>query len=210
MAKVNFDKWFISKQDAWKNLVAQSELEKIAIYTQEAKNNPIMKDFNKNRSLLAYRRAEKNAWIYITLSEKKKLSLFKECKRLVLVGCGMYPYSMFDIHKKYKNIQQVGIEIDKNRAMISKKLVEHSPAKDHISIVHMDGKDYDFNELEEQDLIFISCDVDNKQIINSIIEKSKAHFFVCAPYNKTWFKNTMKYIQITCDEHGNIVRNRTT
>ena len=210
MTKIKFENWFHSKEEAWKNLVIKSELEKISTFTEEAKNYPTMKDFNKNRALLAYRRAEKNAWIYKTLSEKKKLALFKTCKKLIMIGCGMYPYSMFDIHKKHKHIKQVGVEIDKNRAMVADKLVSHSPAKDHIEIVHMDGKDYDFSELEEQDLIFISCDVDSKQVINSIIEKSKAHFFVCAPYNKTWFKNTMKYIQITCDDRGNIVRNKTT
>ena len=54
---------------------------------------------NKRRALLAYRKAETNAWIYKTLLDKKKTSLFKKCKNLVLIGSGMYPYSMFDIQK---------------------------------------------------------------------------------------------------------------
>jgi hypothetical protein len=29
-------------------------------------------------------------------------------------GCGLYPYSMFDLHRQYSHIKQVGLEIDKN------------------------------------------------------------------------------------------------
>ena len=67
--------YIIENELRWKDLVIKSEMEKISTFTEEAKNYPTMKDSNKNRALLAYRRAEKNAWIYKTLSEKKKLVL---------------------------------------------------------------------------------------------------------------------------------------
>ena len=57
------------------------------------------KNVSKRRALLAYRKAETNAWIYKTLLDKKKTGLFKKCKNLILIGSGMYPYSMFDIQK---------------------------------------------------------------------------------------------------------------
>ena len=155
------------------------------------------KNINKRRALLAYRKAETNAWIYKTLLDKKRTSLFKKCKNLVLIGAGMYPYSMFDIQKKYKHIQQVGIEIDEKRSSIGKDLVEKSPAKEHIQIVTCDGNDYDYNYLLEDDLVFISCDVDNKKMMSTIMETCKAHIFICAPYEKTWLRALLVSNKIT-------------
>ena len=106
------------------------------------------KNINKHRGLLAYRKAETNAWIYKTLLDKKKTGMFKACKKLVLIGSGIYPYSMFDIHKKYKHIQQTGLEIDTNRAAIGRDLVIKSPAKDHIEIVTHDGCTYDYGNIK--------------------------------------------------------------
>ena len=102
----------------------------------------------KRRALYAYRFAEQNSWVYKTLLEKKKTKQFRECKRLILVGSGIYPYSLFDIHKKYKHIKMIGIEIDKDRYIASKQLVENSPAKDRIIIVNQDGNDFDYSKLE--------------------------------------------------------------
>jgi len=154
-------------------------------------------NINKRRALLAYRKAETNAWIYKTLLDKKKTGMFKECKKLILIGAGMYPYSMFDIHKKYKHIQQVGIEIDNSRGIIGRDLVAKSPAKDHIEIVIQDGFDYDYTDLAEDDLVFISCDVDSKKIMNKVIKTCKAHIFICAPYEKTWLRSLIQNVKVT-------------
>ena len=122
-------------------------------------------NINKRRALLAYRKAETNAWIYKTLLDKKKTGMFKACKKLILIGAGMYPYSMFDIHKKYKHIQ--------------------------------DGCDYDYTDLAEDDLVFISCDVDSKKIMNKVIKTCKAHIFICAPYEKTWLRSLIQNVKVT-------------
>ena len=156
---------------------------------------------SKHRALLAYRRAETNAWIYKTLLDKKRTSLFKTCKNLVLVGSGMYPYSMFDIQKKYKHIQQIGIEIDEKRASVGREIVTKSPAKDHIHIITCDGYDYDYTYLLEDDLVFISCDVDNKNMMSKIMETCKAHMFICAPYEKTWLRALVQSIKVS-KHHG--------
>ena len=156
---------------------------------------------NKRRALLAYRKAETNAWIYKTLLDKKKTSLFKKCKNLVLIGSGMYPYSMFDIQKKYKHIQQVGIEIEDKRAAIGRDLVIKSPAKDYINIVTCDGCDYNYEYMLEDDLVFISCDVDNKNMMSKIMETCKAHMFICAPYEKTWLRALVQSIKVS-KHHG--------
>ena len=154
------------------------------------------KNINKHRALLAYRKAETNAWIYKTLLDKKKTGMFKTCKKLALIGSGIYPYSMFDIHKKYKHIQQIGIEIDPSRAAIGRDLVVKSPAKNHIEIVTCDGCDYNYSDLGEDDLVFVSCDVDNKKVMNRIIETCKAHIFICAPYEKTWLRALLQNVKV--------------
>ena len=156
------------------------------------------KNINKHRALLAYRKAETNAWIYKTLLDKKKTGMFKACKKLILIGSGIYPYSMFDIHKKYKHIQQIGIEIDSNRAAIGRDLVIKSPAKDHIEIITHDGCTYDYGNinLNEDDLVFISCDVDNKKMMNRLIQTCKAHIFICAPYEKTWLRALVQNVKV--------------
>ena len=155
-------------------------------------------NINKRRALLAYRKAETNAWIYKTLLDKKKTGMFKECKKLILIGAGMYPYSMFDIHKKYKHIKQIGIEIDTNRAAIGRDLVSKSPAKNHIQIITHDGCTYDYGNINlgEDDLVFVSCDVDNKKVIDRVIATSKAHIFICAPYEKTWLRALVQNIKV--------------
>ena len=155
------------------------------------------KNINKHRGLLAYRKAETNAWIYKTLLDKKKTGMFKICKKLILIGSGIYPYSMFDIHKKYKHIQQIGIEIDSSRATIGRDLVNKSPAKDHIEIITQDGSEYDYTDLAEDDLVFISCDVNSKKIMNEVIKTCKAHIFICAHYEKTWLRSLIQNVKVT-------------
>tara|TARA_Y100001972_G_scaffold10256_1_gene11203 strand:- start:65 stop:619 length:555 start_codon:yes stop_codon:yes gene_type:complete len=161
----------------WKSLVAQNEITLLKSYLYH-------KDYAK-----PYELAEKNAWIIRTLRDKKQRYRFNSCKNLVLIGSGMYPYSMFDVHKQYPNINQVGIEIDKNRCLISKKLIAASPCKDAIKIVNMDAIDYDYSWLGIDDLIFISVDVESKEMIKKIIKTSKAQVNICAPYDKTWLRN---------------------
>jgi len=156
------------------------------------------KNIGKHRALLAYRKAETNAWIYKTLLDKKKTSMFKACKKLVLIGSGIYPYSMFDIHKKYKHIQQIGLEINPSRAAIGRDLVLKSPAKHHIQIITQDGCTYDYGNIDlgEDDLVFVSCDVDNKKIMNRVIATCKAHIFICAPYEKTWLRALVQNVKV--------------
>jgi len=49
----------------------------------------------------------------------------------------------------------------------------------------------------EDDLVFISCDVDNKKLMNKIMETCKAHIFICAPYEKTWLRSLIQNVKVT-------------
>ena len=167
----------IKDEEIWKRLIIQNELTLLKTYLFKG-------DYSE-----PYNKAEKNAWIIRTLRDKKQRYRFNSCKNLILIGSGMYPYSMFDVHRQYPTIKQVGIEIDKNRCIISKKLISASPCKDAIKIVNMDAINYDYSWLGIDDLVFISVDVDSKKIIEKIIKTSKAQVNICAPYNKTWLRN---------------------
>ena len=107
----------------------------------------------------------------------------------MLVGAGLYPYSMFDLHKQYPHIKQVGLEIDNKRAIIARKLTKESPAKDMIKIITIDGINFDYSWMAPEDFAFISVDVDGEQIFNKVLKTSKAQPLVCAPYKNTWLRN---------------------
>lgn len=164
----------------WKTIVVQNEISLLKAYQQSGE------------LYLAYEKAERNAWIVKTLRDKKQRFKFDSCKNLVMIGSGLYPYSMFDVHKQYPHIKQIGLEIIKNRVTISKKLIKASPAKDSIKILHMDALNFDYSWLGMDDLIFISVDVDHENITKKILETSKAQLYMCAPYEKTWIRSMIQ------------------
>ena len=169
-----------NSEKIWKFYVAENEIRLLQTY----KNNDELH--------LAYDKAEKNAWIVRTLRDKKQRYLFNTCKNLIMIGSGIYPYSMFDVHRQYPHINQIGLEIVEARAILSRKLVEASPAKDKITILCKDAINYDYSWLGHDDLIFISVDVDHNKIVEKVLKTSKAHINVCAPYDKTWLKNLVR------------------
>tara|TARA_R110000868_G_scaffold285961_2_gene546461 strand:+ start:774 stop:1331 length:558 start_codon:yes stop_codon:yes gene_type:complete len=166
----------------WRTMVAENEIRLLKLYAKQ--------DLG-----LAYIEAERNAWILRTLRDKKQLSKLNSNPKVILVGSGMYPYSMFDLHKRNPNLKQIGIEIDESRARVSRKLIAASPAKEVIKIITMNALDFDYSWLGIDDLIFVSVDVDHKDIIDKILKTSKAHVYICAPYDKTWLKNLVNSIK---------------
>ena len=168
--KINF------KEDTWKKVILLNELKLLQTFASTDLKN-------------AYITAEHNAWIVKTLVDKKQRYKFKNCNSIVLVGSGIYPYSMFDLHKQYPHIKQIGLEIDKKRAIVSKKLIKASPAKNDIKIITIDAIDFDYSWLSDEDFVFISVDVKGEEIYKKILETSKAQPLVCAPYKDSWMKS---------------------
>lgn len=169
----------------WQEVLIKDEIGLISIF---AKNNKLV---------AAYDRAEHNAWIVRTLRDKKQRYRFAKCQNLVMIGSGVYPYSMFDVHKQYPHIKQIGLEIDEKRAKVSRKVIEVSPAKDDIRIITCDAYDFDYSWLGIDDLVFISVDVEHKHIFSKIIETSKAQLHICAPYDNVWLKHFLRFEGVT-------------
>jgi len=168
---------FKELRNKWREQIAAVEIAKI-------------KNWQKNKDLTeAYKSAKRNQYIVQTLVDKKMRYKFLSTNRVVLIGCGMYPYSLFDLHKQYPSINSIGIEVDSNRALIARKLVSCSPAKDKIKIVNENGFNYDYSWLGIDDLVFVSVDVEiEKSILEKVIMTSKASPFLCAPYHSAWRK----------------------
>tara|TARA_B100000131_G_scaffold249561_1_gene242859 strand:- start:160 stop:717 length:558 start_codon:yes stop_codon:yes gene_type:complete len=164
------------EEKGWKELILLNELTLLQRFSQSGLGN-------------AYLEAENNAWIVKTLVDKKQRYKFKTCNSIVLVGCGLYPYSMYDLHKQYPHIKQIGLEIDKKRAAIARKLTKVSPAEDVIKIITIDGMDFDYSWMTQEDFVFISVDVNGEHIFKKVLETSKAQPLVCAPYKNSWIKN---------------------
>lgn len=144
---------------------------------------------NERYDLFRSKQPRKN-WIRETLLEKKCASKFKTCNTLVMVGSGMYPYSLVDLNKEYPNMKMIGIDFDEKCVKISQFLIKKSRIK-NLDIIHMDGKDYDYSNLEHEDLVFFSIDVVGiDSVFQKVIETSKAQPFICAPGKHAWFKNS--------------------
>lgn len=144
---------------------------------------------NERYDLFINKSPRKN-WIKETLLLEKKASKFKTCNTLIMVGSGIYPYSMLDLYKEFPNIKQIGLDYDINCVKISSYLLKKCKIE-NINIVYIDGKEYDYSNLEHEDLVFLSIDVVGiDEIYNKIIETSKAQPYICAPGKHAWFKNT--------------------
>lgn len=152
----------------------------------------IIKHFNKGNKENLYKYIYKrHSWVYKTIIDKNLRKNLDAAKKVALVGSGMYPYSLFDMHKRFPDKMYYGIEILKNCAELSRRLIKDTPAKESIIIYNSDGAKFDYSEFDENDMIFISCDVDTKDVIGRIIKTSGAQFWVCAPYEKVWIKNLL-------------------
>lgn len=166
---------FKKMRNDWREQIALLEIQQISYWK------------SINNLELAYKNADKNKYVVMTLRDKKMRYKFKTANNVILIGSGMYPYSLFDLHKQYPHIKSVGIEIDKKRALISRVLVEKSPAKDMITIENCDGLEYNYSWLGHDDLVFVSVDVEiEKKIQEKVILESKASPFLCAPYHTAW------------------------
>jgi hypothetical protein len=154
--------------------------------------NLIKRNFERNTPLNLYNYVySRYSWIYKTIIDKSIKYKLESAEKILLIGSGMYPYSLLDMHRRFPGIKYYGMEINEARAKLSKLVVSKTPAKDDIVIIQSDANTYDFKEFSVDDLIFISCDVDSKDVIAQIVKTSGAQFWICAPYEKMWTKNLL-------------------
>jgi tRNA G46 methylase TrmB len=175
MKSSDYTKELIKKQiKNWKNNIANGEFHKVL-------NAQITNSLDK-----LYKVEFKNSWIYKTILDKKIKSNLNSCNHILLVGCGLYPYSLFDMHRRYPHVKYHGIEISEKRASLAKIITYETPAKNNLTIHCCAGEDFDYSFLSDEDMIFISVDVVQNKIIEQIIKTSGAQIYSCAPYKSSY------------------------
>jgi len=171
---------FLKAREEWKQRNIDAEL------------NLINMQFSRNAPENLYNYVySKNSWIYKTIIDKSIMHKLRNADKVVLVGSGMYPYSIFDMHKRYSEKKYYGIEISEQKVKLAHLITSKTPAKDAIIYYRADACTFDYSEFGEDDMIFISCDVDSKDVISQIVKTSGAQFWICAPYEKIWIKNLL-------------------
>jgi hypothetical protein len=141
----------------------------------------------ENDHSLFYSKVPRKNWILETIPNKQRRK-FRECTNLIMVGSGIYPYSMIDIYKRYPHIKQIGLDYDENCVKLSSYLIEKNNM--NMSIVNINGVDYDYSSLGHEDLVFFSIDVEDiDKIYSKVIETSKAQPYVCAPFRNPLLNN---------------------
>jgi hypothetical protein len=158
----------------------------------DAELNLIEKQFSRGTPEYLYEYIySRNSWIYKTIIDKGLKNNLEQSQKVVLVGSGMYPYSLFDMFKRFPDKSYFGIEISPQKTKLAELITSKTPAKDHITFYTDNAFTFDYSEFSEDDMIFISCDVDSKPTIEQIVKTSGAQFWICAPYEKIWVKNLL-------------------
>ena len=175
MKSSQYTKDLIKKQvKDWKNTIANGEFQTVL--------NAQLQDSVERLYKVEFR----NSWIYKTILDKKIKKNLDSCKNIILVGSGLYPYSLFDMHRRFPNINYHGIEISEKRAKLAKIITAETPAKDGLKIYCCAGEEFDYSFMSDEDMIFISVDVNETKIYEQIIKTSRAQIYSCAPYKSSY------------------------
>jgi len=160
--------------DNWKHSIAAGEFQ------------IVLNAYLNNREENLYKVKFDQSWIYKTILDKKLKDKLEKCENIVYIGCGLYPYSLLDMFKRYPNIKYHGVEISEKRAILARLIVEETPAKGSITIYTSDGGKFDYSFLGDEDMAFISVDVAQSEVISQIVKTSGAQIFTCAPYKSSY------------------------
>ena len=175
MKSSQYTKDLIKKQIGnWKNTIANGEFQTVL--------NAQLKGKVEKLYTVEY----SNSWIYKTILDNKIKKKLDTCKNIVLVGCGLYPYSLFDMHRRFSDINYHGSERSEKRAKLAKIVTAETPARDNLKIYCCAGEDFDYSFMSDEDMIFISVDVNENKIYEQIIKTSGAQIYSCAPYKSSY------------------------
>ena len=90
------------------------------------------------------------------------------------------------MHRRFPNINYHGIEISEKRAKLAKIITAETPAKEGLKIHCCAGEEFDYSFMSDEDMIFISVDVNETKIYEQIIKTSRAQIYSCAPYKSSY------------------------
>lgn len=128
---------------------------------------------------------EEHGWIHITLRDNKLNYRVKEARSIVLVGCGSYPYSLFDMRQKYPDKMYIGVDYDIKCIKMCYAICNKYKIND-MNFIHGEGKKLDYSKLTHSDMVFLSADIDDMEDTYwHIIKDTPAQVFICKPHTKS-------------------------
>ena len=164
-----YSKNFIAGKKKWQERLRNDELRQVTQARGNLKQLLLLPD---------------EGWVLKTLGLAKHRYKLKDCKKLVLIGSGFYPYSLMSCWKRYPNIEYHGIDRDKSCTYIAKILVQ-SLNINNMFFYCREASIHNYSEYVDEDMILIGCDVDNiEKIYKQIINTSKAQVYMCLPHKK--------------------------
>jgi hypothetical protein len=118
---------------------------------------------------------------------------FRECRRVVMVGCGRRPFTMFHIHDKTDVPEIVGLDIVPE-ALEAGEALAGRLGYDRARFVLCDGIAYDFGGA---DLVYVSAMVSPKAaVVSRIVDTAPGHVHITVrePYalGRLWSESAVR------------------
>ena len=160
---------YIKARGQWKQDQIDSELHRIK------------KHFERGDTENLYRFIYvRHSWIYKTILDHKLKTKLEVAKKILLVGSGMYPYSLLDMYKRFPDKSYYGLEISESFCKLARKIIDKTPT--NVQIINADAFEFDYGNFEIDDMIFISCDVESEKTIEQIGSALHMKKFGCLIY----------------------------
>lgn len=131
-------------------------------------------------------------WIIKTMQDRKQYWKLRKAKRILFVGAGFYPYSMIGLQYQFPEVKVLGLEINPIKVKVANALFKFFDIHHTLRVIEADGLAFDYSKLSDEDLVFITSDIDDNNLIaQKILLNSEAEPIICAPYKNAWL-NTYK------------------
>jgi hypothetical protein len=129
------------------------------INSTDIKNGLIKESFNSEFEISSYSRVEDLA----------QMVDFSSCKKIVMVGCGAFPATLFWIYDHYPGMEYIGIDIDSTSIALASSVSKILNLKKFI-LKLINGSEYNYSNV---DFVYIANQVTPKnEVLRRVMETS--------------------------------------
>lgn len=130
----------------------------------------ITKQISKKLSFLDLFDRQMSKETYLQTSREIKMLDFKNCKKLVIVGCGCLPETILYIYENTPIKEIIGLDNNQEAIYIAGEMIR-SQKLSNIHLLHYSGMNYDYSK---NDIVLISNMVrGKKKILDRIVETAQ-------------------------------------
>ena len=155
-----------------RQVFAQNKAEVDQILEQDLDGPVSFRDVAHRRTVELYDRlAEVFAWVDI-----------RDCRRLVMVGCGLKPFTIFHFHDKTSIPEIVGLDVEPEAIEATTSLATKL-SYERVSAKQCDGREYDYAGAQ---IVYVACMVSPKPAVVSRIADTApddAQIILWEPYS---------------------------